>query len=102
MRRKPFGPQRSTDDRSFPKYTIAVASGLSGVPQQQLRRMEESGLLSPTRTQGKTRRYSDEDIAQISAVAELADAGINAAGIRAILELRAELAALRGEVALLK
>ncbi len=83
----------------FPKYSIAVASDLSGVPQQQLRRMEESGLVSPARTEGKTRRYSDNDLVSIAAVSDLSDEGVNKQGISVILQLRAELAALRVEVA---
>lgn len=83
----------------FPKYSIAVASDLSGVPQQQLRRMEESGLVNPVRTEGKTRRYSDNDLADIAAASDLSDEGVNMPGIRYILQLREELAALRAEVA---
>lgn len=89
-------------DTDFPKYSIAVASDLSGVPQQQLRRMEESGLVTPSRTEGRTRRYSDKDLADIAAVSDLNDEGVNMLGIRHILELRAEVAALRAEVAELR
>lgn len=89
----------SLPNANFPKYSIAVASDLSGVPQQQLRRMEESGLVTPSRTEGKTRRYSDNDLAHIAAVAGLSDEGINAPGIRYILQLRQDLEALRAEVA---
>jgi MerR family transcriptional regulator, heat shock protein HspR len=97
MPRRRTGRARSTQDRSLPKYSIAVASDLSGVPQQQLRRMEESGLLASNRTEGNTRRYSDDDLTQIAEVADLAEAGVNAVGIRYILALRTELAALRTE-----
>ncbi|HEX8732554.1 MAG TPA: MerR family transcriptional regulator [Ktedonobacterales bacterium] len=86
-------------DADFPKYSIAIASDLSGVPQQQLRRMEESGLVSPARTEGKTRRYSDNDLADIAAVSDLNDEGVNMPGIRYIFQLREEIAALRAEVA---
>jgi len=87
----------SVGDRALPKYSIAVASDLTGAPQQQLRRMEESGLLTPGRTDGNTRRYSDDDVALIAEIGELADAGVNAEGIRRILALRAELAALQAD-----
>lgn len=97
MPRRRMSRAKSTQDRSLPKYSIAVASDLSGVPQQQLRRMEESGLLAPNRTEGNTRRYSDDDLTQIAEVADLAEAGVNAIGIRYILALRAELAALHTE-----
>ena len=94
------GDSRANAD--FPKYSIAVASDLSGVPQQQLRRMEESGLVSPARTEGKTRRYSDNDLASIAAVSDLSDEGVNMPGIRYILQVRAELETLRAEVAELR
>ena len=109
MRRIKGHAAKSTQDRTLPKYSIAVAADLSGVPQQQLRRMEESGLITPARTEGNTRRYSDDDLEQLAQVAQLADAGINAAGIRYILglghdvrELRAEIAMLRQQVAALQ
>ncbi|HEU5344489.1 MAG TPA: MerR family transcriptional regulator [Ktedonobacterales bacterium] len=89
-------------DADFPKYSIAVASDISGVPQQQLRRMEESGLVSPSRTEGKTRRYSDNDLTHIAEIANLSDEGINASGIRYILQLRRDIDALRAEVAELR
>jgi MerR family transcriptional regulator/heat shock protein HspR len=97
MRRKARGAGHSTQDSTLPKYSISVASDLSGVPQQQLRRMEESGLLTPMRTTGNTRRYSDDDVSQISEVSDLVEQGINAAGIHQILALRAELTAALAE-----
>ncbi len=96
MPRKPYGPRRGNLN-SVPKYSIAVASDLSGVPQQQLRRMEESGLITPQRTDGKTRRYSDDDMTRIAEVGDLANDGINAAGILYIRKLREEMEALRAE-----
>jgi MerR family transcriptional regulator, heat shock protein HspR len=98
VRRTSTGRAHAADDPSQPKYSISVAADLSGVPAQQLRRMEEGGLLSPQRSEGNTRRYSDNDLRQIAAAADLADEGVNAAGIRLILELRGELEALRAEV----
>lgn len=97
MPRKPYGPTRRDNLNSVPKYSIAVASELSGIPQQQLRRMEESGLIAPQRTGGNTRRYSDDDLTRITEVGDLANEGINAAGIRYISKLRDELAALQSE-----
>lgn len=88
-------PSKSTRDRNLPKYSIAVASDLSGIPQQQLRRMEDGGLIAPTRTEGNTRRYSDADLERITEVTQLAEDGVNAAGIRHILVLRGEMDALR-------
>ncbi len=89
---------KSVHDMSLPKYSIAVASELSGVAQQQLRRMEESGLLTPERTAGNTRRYSDDDLAQINEVATLAEQGVNMEGIRRILLLQEEIRTLQAEI----
>ena len=93
---------KSLQDAALPKYSIAVASDLSGVPQQQLRRMEEGGLLTPLRTTGNTRRYSDDDLTHIEEVAELAEAGVNIEGIRRILALQEQITALRAENAALQ
>lgn len=98
MRRTSAGRAHAADDPNLPKYSISVAADLSGVPVQQLRRMEEGGLLSPQRSEGNSRRYSDNDLRQIASAADLAEEGVNAAGIRLVLELRAELEALRAEV----
>ena len=94
MARKQKDTQSSLHDSALPKYSIAMAADLSGTPPQQLRRMEESGLVTPERTDGNTRRYSDDDVLLISEIGELAEAGVNAEGIRRILALRAELLAL--------
>ena len=102
MRPKQPRARKSAQDSSLPKYSIAVASDLSGVSQQQLRRLEEGGLVQPGRTAGNTRRYSDDDLDQIADVSALTDEGINAAGIRHILQLREENAALREENAALR
>jgi MerR family transcriptional regulator, heat shock protein HspR len=102
MRRKARGPSRSTSDAAMPKYSISVASDLSGISQQQLRRMEESGLLTPIRTDGNTRRYSDDDVAQMGEIAALAEEGINAAGIRQILRLQTELHTAQAEITRLR
>lgn len=93
---------RSLQDTTLPKYSIAVASDLSGVPQQQLRRMEEGGLLNPLRTSGNTRRYSDDDLTQIEEVAELAEAGVNMEGIRRIFALQEQITALQAKNAALQ
>jgi DNA-binding transcriptional MerR regulator len=102
MRRKRTPVGRSFDDPDLPKYSIAVASDLSGVPRQQLRRMEEGGLIAPERSTGNTRRYSDNDVRQIAEVAELADTGINQFGIQKVLAMREEARALRAEIEALR
>lgn len=68
-------------------YGISVAADLSGIDPQTLRLYERRGLLTPARTGGGTRRYSDDDLDRLQRIAELVDAGINIAGIGQILHL---------------
>ncbi|WP_246216560.1 heat shock protein transcriptional repressor HspR [Mycobacterium botniense] len=68
-------------------YGISVASELSGIGPQTLRLYERWGLLSPSRTAGGTRRYSDDDLDRLKQISELVDQGVNLAGIARILDL---------------
>jgi MerR family transcriptional regulator, heat shock protein HspR len=68
-------------------YGISVASELSGIGPQTLRLYERWGLLSPSRTDGGTRRYSDDDLERLARITELVDQGVNLAGIAHILDL---------------
>ena len=69
-------------------YGISVASELSGIDPQTLRLYERRGLLSPARTDGGTRRYSDDDLDVLHQINELVAQGINIAGIAQILHLQ--------------
>jgi DNA-binding transcriptional MerR regulator len=68
-------------------YGISVASELSGIDPQTLRLYERRGLLSPERTDGGTRRYSDDDLDRLQRISNLVAQGINIAGIAQILHL---------------
>ena len=68
-------------------YGISVASELSGIDPQTLRLYERRGLLTPARTDGGTRRYSDDDLERLQRINELVAQGINIAGIAQILHL---------------
>jgi MerR family transcriptional regulator/heat shock protein HspR len=72
-------------------YIISVAAELAGVHPQTLRVYERKGLLTPKRTQGNTRRYSQRDIDLLVRIQELTQEGINLAGVMRILELEREL-----------
>ena len=80
-------------------YVISVAAEIAGVHPQTLRIYERRGLLSPARTSGGNRRYSNADIQRLRRIAELADGGMNLEGIRQVLELEAQVAALQAQVA---
>ena len=68
-------------------YGISVTSELSGVGSQTLRLYERRGLLTPSRTEGGTRRYSDDDLERLRRITQLVDQGVNLAGIAHILDL---------------
>ncbi|MEE6134825.1 helix-turn-helix transcriptional regulator [Mycobacterium sp. 050128] len=68
-------------------YGISVAAELSGVAVQSLRLYERHGLLTPSRSNGGTRRYSAADLARLRRISALVDAGVNLAGIARILNL---------------
>ena len=80
-------------------YVISVAAELAGMHPQTLRIYERRGLVNPARTQGGNRRYSENDIALLRRIAELADEGMNLEGIRRVMELEAEVADLRSRLA---
>lgn len=88
----------SENTTSMPKYTIGVVSQLLGLPPQMLRRYEEAGLLEPARQAGKNRLYSDQDIAILEEIVELSAQGINAVGIRYIIQIRKHIVILQQEV----
>ncbi|BCL83942.1 MerR family transcriptional regulator [Ktedonobacteria bacterium brp13] len=98
MKRRGREPMSEDEHRRIPKYSIGVVSKLVGVPPQTLRRYEEAGLLDPARQDGKNRLYSDENLAMLEEIAELAEQGINFVGIRYILHMRQEVVHLQNEV----
>jgi MerR family transcriptional regulator/heat shock protein HspR len=82
------------DDRAV--YIISVAAELAGVHPQTLRIYERKGLLSPKRTSGNTRRYSERDIRRLQTIQDLTqNEGVNLAGVRKIMELENEVERLR-------
>ncbi len=89
----------SEKDSQMPVYGIAVAAQLSGVPEASLRLFEAKGLLTPARSEGGTRRYSDADLDRVRRVTDLREEGINIAGIRRVLDLQDENSGLRDELA---
>jgi MerR family transcriptional regulator/heat shock protein HspR len=78
-------------DRARALYVISVAAELAGLHPQTLRIYERKGLVDPARTGGGSRRYSDEDIAQLRRIQELTREGLNLAGVQKVLELEAQL-----------
>ena len=84
------------DERAL--YVISVAAELAGVHPQTLRIYERRGLIEPQRTPGRSRRYSERDIALLRRIQDLTSAGINLAGVRRVLELETEVLRLRTQL----
>jgi MerR family transcriptional regulator/heat shock protein HspR len=76
-------------------YVISVAAELSGLHPQTLRSYERMGLIMPGRTGGGGRRYSHRDIELLREIASLTAGGVGIEGVRRILELEHQVAALQ-------
>ena len=83
-------------------YVISVAAQISGMHPQTLRQYDKLGLVSPSRTEGRNRRYSLRDIALLRAVQRLVGEGINHDGIKRIIDLESAMANMAIEVAQLR
>nr|WP_224167477.1 MerR family transcriptional regulator [Arthrobacter sp. StoSoilA2] len=68
---------------------MSVAAELVGTGQQNIRQYERKGLLTPERTDGGTRRYSEQDLETLRRIGALLDEGLNLAGVKRVLELEA-------------
>ena len=75
-------------DRNKPLYMISVAAELTGMHPQTLRVYEQKGLVTPGRSRGNTRLYSQADIERLNLISKLTDEGINLAGVVRILDMR--------------
>jgi len=75
--------------RSRGAYTISVVADQFGIHPQTLRLYEREGLLKPSRTEGNTRLYTDEDMEQLDVILSLTrELGVNLAGVEIILNMR--------------
>ncbi|MGO4119716.1 MerR family transcriptional regulator [Arthrobacter sp. YAF16] len=79
-------------------YAISVVAQLVGTGPQNIRLYERRGLLTPDRTAGGTRQYSETDLVVLRRISELLDEGLNLAGVAKVLELETANAKLRAEL----
>ncbi len=93
---------REQGDEELSLYVISVAAELSGLHPQTLRQYDRIGLVSPSRAQGRGRRYSLRDIALLRNVSRMVGEGINLAGIKRIIELESVMSSMAIEVAKLR
>lgn len=90
----------SSDARDARMFLISVAAELAGMHAQTLRTYDRLGLVSPERSAGGGRRYSERDVALLREIQRLSqDEGVNLAGIKRIIELSNQVEALQSRIA---
>lgn len=90
---------RVFNDAAAPLFTVGQVADIMGVQQAFLRRLDAQDLVCPARSDGRQRRYSRNDIDRLQTVMTLIDDGLTLAGVRRVLELQAEVTALKRELA---
>src|SRR6188768_733911 len=92
------GPLRQEPGRG--KYfMISVVANNYGIHPQTLRLYEREGLLKPSRTEGNTRLYSEEDLRQLEVILNLTrDLGVNLAGVEIVLNMRRKMEQMQSEM----
>lgn len=95
-----FDVSAFSPDDDTPVFVISVAAELAGMHAQTLRQYDRLGLVTPSRTKGGGRRYSQRDVALLREIQRLSqEEGVSLAGIARILELEHQVDALRARVA---
>ncbi|MEJ7620850.1 MAG: helix-turn-helix transcriptional regulator [Aquificaceae bacterium] len=80
-------------------YTIGVVASMFNIHPQTLRLYEREGLIKPTRSKGRTRYYTEEDIQRLEFILTLSrDLGVNLAGIDIILRMKEQIEELEAQV----
>jgi MerR family transcriptional regulator, heat shock protein HspR len=95
-------PSLPFEDEDLPLFTVGQVSGMLEVQQAFLRRLDEFGVVRPSRSDGGQRRYSRREVVTVQYVVGLTSEGVTLAGIRRILELEAQVARLEQECAELR
>jgi len=90
-------PSLPFENEDLPLYTVGQVSGMLEVQQAFLRRLDEFGVVRPSRSDGGQRRYSRREVVTVQYVVQLTGQGVTLAGIRRILELEAQVALLEKE-----
>ena len=87
------------NDRGKPLYMIGVVAEMLSVHPQTLRLYERKGLVRPSRTVGRTRMYSAEDVEELARLLRLTrDLGVNLAGIEIILKMRRRMLEMQKQI----
>ncbi len=86
-------------DPDAPLFTVTVAARLADMHPQTLRGYDRLGLVVPSRSKGRGRRYTLRDVSRLRYVAQLSGEGINLEGIRRILALQTQVEQLQDQAA---
>ena len=86
------------DDEHAPLYSVGQVADMLGVQPAFLRRLDLEQVVQPARSEGRQRRYSRVDIGRVQQVSTLAGEGMTLNSIKRILQLEAELAALKRQL----
>jgi MerR family transcriptional regulator/heat shock protein HspR len=95
-------PSLPFEDEDLPLFTVGQVSGMLEVQQAFLRRLDEFGVVRPSRSDGGQRRYSRREVVTVQYVVGLTSEGVTLAGIRRILELETQVVRLEQECAELR
>ncbi|HET6242175.1 MAG: MerR family transcriptional regulator, heat shock protein HspR [Arthrobacter sp.] len=85
-------------DFDQPIFVISVAAELADMHPQTLRQYDRLGIVSPSRAPGKSRRYSQRDVTMLREVQRLSQEGVSLEGVKRILQLENQVAALQRRV----
>jgi len=85
------------DDENLPLFTVGQVAQMLEVQQAFLRRLDEFGVVRPSRSAGGQRRYSRTEVTVVRYVSQLADEGMTLAAIRRVLELEEQVKTLEAE-----
>jgi MerR family transcriptional regulator, heat shock protein HspR len=85
--------------RSKAAYMISAVAEQYQIHPQTLRLYEREGLLAPSRSEGNTRLYTDEDLERLEVILQLTrELGVNLAGVEIILNMREKMAAMQRQI----
>lgn len=82
-------PSLPFDDENRPIFTVGQVSDMLEIQQAFLRRLDQLGVVSPSRPSGNQRRYTRREITVVRYVVDLVDEGMTLAAVRRVLELEA-------------
>ena len=90
------------EDENLPLFTVGQVAQMLEVQQAFLRRLDDYGVVSPSRSTGGQRRYSRVEVTVVQYVARLVDEGMTLAAIRRVLELEEQVKILQAELEALR